>query len=81
MPSDFEFWDVHIISHQCERDDRKMTQNHTRDEMIFQLYIYFRKAAYTFANPTVQKTSKMSVIIDTVYHKAALALPNVDVQH
>lgn len=81
MPSDFEFWDVHIISHQREWGDGKMTQNDTRDEMIFQLYIYFQKAAYTFANSTVQKTSKMSVIIDTVYHKAALALPNVGVQH
>lgn len=38
---------------------------------VAQLYIYFKKAAYTFANSTVQKTSKMSVIIDTIYHEAA----------
>lgn len=53
----------------------------TWDKLIFQLYIYFQKAAYTFANSTVQKTSKMSIIIDTVYRKAALALPNIAVQH
>lgn len=38
---------------------------------VAQLYVYFQKAAYTFANSTVQKTSKMSVIIDTIYHEAA----------
>lgn len=48
-----------------------MQNNNPTGELRFQLYIYFQKAAYTFANSTVQKTSKMSIIIDTIYHKAA----------
>lgn len=38
----------------------------TPGKFFFQLYIYFQKAAYTFANSTVQKTSKMSRIIDSL---------------
>lgn len=59
----------------------KEKKGRRKHNLIFQLYIYFQKAAYTFANSTVQKTSKMSIVIDTIYHKAALALPNIDVQH
>lgn len=50
---------------------------HTQTGPCFNCTFISKRLHIHFANSTVQKTSKMSIIIDTIYHKAALALPNV----